>query len=422
MRVVGILSEFNPFHKGHKYLIDKVKEELNPACIIAVMSGNFVQRGEPAMWDKWTRAACAVENGVDLVFELPVCFAVNSAQEFAGGGVRLLKGLQAVTDLAFGSESGDAEALSAGASLLVREEQRFSIEIKLALKTGISYPAAYEQAFRKISEHQSGDYNSLLRGSNDILALEYIKQINSQAAKFAPYAVKRAGLGHDQGQFNHEFPSASIIRQHIKSTEGVASAKEVLPEKTFSLLEAESYFSEKDETRYFALLRNAILVPKKEELAGVLSVTEGLENNLKNSLLTASGIDELILGAKSKRHTYAKISRILVQALLGITKERYANIRKSNLIYARVLGFNSAGAGMLRLLQNGTSQIPIWTNINKNIDADDPRRDMLLLDILASDMYSIIKGTSIYSASDYVREPYRSKTEQKYFAHNVNIG
>lgn len=407
MRVVGIIAEFNPFHNGHKYLVDRVKHELEPEAIIAVMSGNFVQRGQPAMWNKWVRAKCAVENGIDLVFELPVCFAVNSGEEFARGAIRILKGLQVVTDLAFGSETGDKDGLEKMALHLSSEDDLFATHIKKALKTGLSYPAAYEKAFhlRFGKELLSG---TILKGANDILALEYLKQNNIQDAKFNAFPVKRKGMGHDCGHLVTTYASASVIRKEIKKTKSFFISKEGVTARTFETCKNEHFLSEEDENRYFTLVRSSLLLGKKEEIASLLSVSEGLENNFKQALIHAGSLEELISHVKSKRHTYAKISRILVHSILGINKTLYERMKYSDLAYGRVLAFNKKGASTLRLLQDGLSQIPIYTNLNKNVPENTPEMSMLSLDCKASDMYSLITGASLYKGSDFVNRPYIS--------------
>lgn len=407
MRVVGIISEFNPFHNGHKYLVDQIRQTLNPDAVISVMSGNFVQRGEPAMWNKWVRAKCAVENGIDLVLELPVCFASNSGEEFARGAVRILKGLNIITDLAFGSETGDKHKLEEAAACLASEDDLFSAAIKETLKSGLSYPAAYEKAVQTRFGNEAFSAE-ILKGSNDILALEYIKQNNVQHSNFNIVPFKRKGFGHDCGHAVSKFASASIIRKQIKEDNSFASSKIAVPEKTFEICRHEHYLNQEDENRYFTIVRNVLLSKSKEEIAALFSVSEGLENNLKQSLTVAATLDELIMNAKSRRHTYAKISRTLVHAILGIDKRIYGEIKNSGLAYGRVLAFNSTGAALLRLLKDDVSRIPIYTNLNKNVSQDAPERMILSLDCKASDLYSLITGTPLYGGSDHVNKPYIS--------------
>ena len=407
MRIVGIIAEFNPFHNGHRYLVDQVRRDLKPDAVIAVMSGNFVQRGEPAMWNKWVRAQCAVENGLDLIFELPVCFSANSGEEFSRGAVRVLKGLNIVTDLAFGSETGNKSELENTAACLSSEDALFSKAIKDGLKSGLSYPSAYEAAFHLRFGDCVGS-KDILKGSNDILALEYIKQNIRQGANFNIVPIKRKGFGHDRGHSITEFASASIIRKQIKADGGFASSKIAVPKETFEICQNAQYMNRDDEIRYFTLVRNALLCKDENEIASLLSVSEGLEYKLKQALTTAKTRDELILSAKSKRHTYAKISRILLHAVLGIDKNLYHDIKSSRFAYGHVLAFNSTGSNILRQLQDGASHIPIYTNVSKSLVKNAPEESMLSLDCKASDIYSLIRGIPLYDGSDFVNRPYIS--------------
>lgn len=407
MRVVGIIAEFNPFHNGHRYLVDQVKSTLNPDAVVAIMSGNFVQRGEPAMWNKWIRAKCAIENGIDLVFELPVCFAANSAEEFARGAIRTLRRLNLITDLAFGSETGDKENLIEIATLLSSEDDLFSKYLKEALNLGMSYPSAYEKAFRLRFDEYSFPHN-ILKGSNDILAMEYLKQIYLQKAAFDIFPVKRKGMGHDCGHSVIPYASASIIRKQVREDLSLAAVKIALPKETYDNCNDEHFLTAADEGRYYVLIRNALLNKNKRELASLLSISEGLENRLKESLIHADTLDELIMLTKSKRYTYAKISRTLVHAVLGITKGSYEKFKSTDFAYGRVLALNSTGSSILRILQDGVSDIPIYTNLSNSIKDNSSEESMLSLDCLASDIYSIIAGQALYNGSDFVNRPYVS--------------
>ncbi len=404
MRVAGIISEFNPFHKGHRHLVDTVRSRLQPEGIVTVMSGSFVQRGEPAMWDKWTRASCALENGVDLVLELPVCYAVNGAAEFALGGVGILQGIGIVTDIAFGSESGDRAALEGAAEALVDESPLFEKRIRESLREGIPYPAAYERAALGEDAARAPILEGILAGSNDILALEYIKQMKRFKAGFDILPVKRLGAVHDQADPVQGHASAGSIRRMIE--EGASAEKwgPFLPEETLGILASGAPFGPREQDRYFALLRHVLITRDAAELASLVSVGEGLENRLKQAVIRAGSTDEMIRSVKSKRYTYARISRILVQALLSMDRSGYERIRKEKAFYARVLGFSPAGAKLLRVMGR-ESNIPVFTNIRQADGAGEEILDSLAWDCLASDTYSILSGTDIYQGSDRVRKP-----------------
>jgi predicted nucleotidyltransferase len=408
MRVAGIIAEFNPFHTGHRYLIDTVRQQLKPDGIVAVMSGHFVQRGEPAMWDKWTRAACAVENGVDLVLELPICYAVNSGEEFARGGIGILKGIGIVTDLAFGSESGQSVELERVAHFLAEEDAAFSSVLKENLSKGSSYPTAYEQAVLRRSSHSGKELKTMLRSPNDILALAYIKQMLYAQADFELFPVKRRGVGHDQTDPVSGYASASLIRRSITERLCDEEWKRYVPQKTYEILSTVRPFGETDRDRYDSLLRYVLLSKSSEELAGLISVTEGLENRLKESVARGRTSEELVRSIKTKRYTYARISRILVQALLGMSKKEYEVVRKEQAFYARVLGFNKKGARLLRTIADCAAAIPVYTNTRRVRSAVEAIRTSLDWDFLATDIYNVIRGDDGYAASDRVRKPYMS--------------
>ncbi len=411
MRIAGIISEFNPFHKGHRYLIDTVREKLEPDGIIAVMSGNFVQRGEPAMWDKWTRAACAVENGVDLVLELPVCYAVNSGEEFARGGIGVLKGTGMVTDLAFGSESGSRSSLTCAAELLTEESEDFSSAMRIALSQGLSYPAAYERAASSHPELESAKQLGLLRASNDILALEYLKQMRRTNASFDIFPVQRIGPGHDQDGSSLGFASAGSIRRAIQAGTPWETWRGFLPEASSAVLAEERPFGPADSDRYAALLRYALQLRSKDELSQLISVAEGLENRLKQAAVRGATVHDIIMGVKTKRYTYARIARIMVQALLWMDKDRYRRICEDQAFYGRVLGFSRRGASLLRQMRKDTAVMPIYTNPKQGSEAGGSIHVSMAWDALAADVYSILKGATVYEGSEYVKKPYISDRE-----------
>jgi predicted nucleotidyltransferase len=422
MRIAGIISEFNPFHKGHRYLIDTVRRELKPDGIISVMSGNFVQRGEPAMWDKWIRAACAVENGVDLVLELPVCYAVNSGEEFARGGIGILQGTGIVTDLAFGSESGLGNDLESAAGSLVEENEVFSATLKASLRQGVSYPVAYERAAGTHPELQLPERKRMLRMSNDILALEYIKQMRRMEASFAIFPIKRIGPGHDEEGTRMGYASASTIRQSISEGLPAEDWTHYLPAPTAKLLADIQPFNSEDRDRHAALLRYVLQVRSSRDLSSLISVGEGLENRMKQAVIKNRSVEEIIMHIKTKRYTYARIARILIQALLDLDKDRYGRIREDHAFYGRVLAFSPKGAQLLRRMRKGPAHMPVYTNLKQADCVEESIRDSLAWDALAADVYSIIRGTEIYYGSDKVKKPYMSKGETEILCTSAPVG
>ncbi len=305
--VTGIICEFNPFHKGHKYLIDTVKKD--GSSVICVMSGSFVQRGECAVYDKFTRAKAALENGADLVIELVSELSVQSAQGFAEAGVKLLEATGVCDSIAFGAECDDLNEL-----IRISEEiKKRDGEIKSELEKGLSYPAARKKVID----------SPVLNEPNNILAVEYLS-----CTKLKPIAVKRIGKGHDSDDAEY---SASEIRKALDKSE------------TASIYNIERAI----------LSRLRTMSP--EDFAKIDDVSEGLENRIYEAVKTASSLDELYSMIKTKRYTHSRIRRIILRAYLGISSA----IPKKPL-YIRILGFNGKGRELLGNMKKSAT-LPIIT-------------------------------------------------------------
>jgi len=369
MKNVGVIAEFNPFHNGHKYLFDAIREELNPDGIVCVMSGDFVQRGYPAVTDKWARARAAVSCGADLVLELPTVFALSSAADFAYGGIKILEGLGCVSDFAFGSETADLASLEKLASL----DSENSDEIKALLKEGLSYPAAISR------------FTGVELGSNDILGVEYLRA-NS---KMTPHAIKRKGRGH--------VATATYIREHM------AEMEEFIPEDALYELQGSSFWDEAADKRLFDMLRYALLMKPAYELEGMMGISEGLENAFKKAIAGANSVDDIIMNTKSKRYTYARLSRALMCIALDMDKDLLAEAKQLPL-YARVLAFNSSGAAILKEAKQ-LEGIEIISNLKKAQVIVSPQKNLLETDIQAADLYSILTGRNVRDFSDFAVNP-----------------
>ncbi len=385
MLTAGIICEFDPFHNGHAFLLEKVRDELGADRTVCVMSGSFTQRGALSGWDKFDRAKAAVLCGADLVLELPFAYAVSSADYFARGGIRVLKTLGCVSHLAFGSESADIDALKKAASVYSESED---LSVKDALKQGLSYPEAISKAL--------GDEDP--QGPNDILAACYLKEISSQNAGFLPFAVKREGAEHQGPSQNGRYASASYIRGECLRIGSLASCKDLMPERAFEILSASGFAGKTAEDRLFAMIRHSLLISSGQDIAACPEVSEGLENRLRQAAEKADGLDSLIKTAKSKRYTYARISRALIQLLCGETKDDIATFEENSTTYAKVLAFNRTGAEILKEASlNGAAVI---SNVNKYVHKNRASARMLELDMKASDVYSIAVGRPINKYSD----------------------
>ena len=369
MKLVGVVAEFNPFHNGHKYLIDAIRGELNPDGIVCVMSGDFVQRGYPAITDKWSRARAAVASGADLVIELPTVFSLSSAHDFAYGGIKMLEGLGCITDLAFGSETADINELKRIASINIDNNE----DLKAALDEGLSYPAALSRVLGKELE------------PNDILAVEYLRA----NTKFEPHAIIRKGKGH--------LATASYIRENL------AEIEEFVPEDSLYELQEFPFWDEIADSKLFDMIRYALLMRSSDELASIMGISEGLENALKKAVVGSESFDDIIMKAKSKRYTYARISRALICIALDMNKALLEEAKEKPL-YARVLAMNENGAKILKEAKK-TAEYDIISNLKKAEVLISPNKNLIETDVQAADLYSILTGRNVYDNSDFVKGP-----------------
>lgn len=400
MIAAGIVAEFDPFHNGHKYLIDCVRKDLSPDAVVVVMSGNFVQRGGPAFQDKYTRARNAVSCGADLVIELPCAYALSSAGGFARGAVRILKGLGCITHLAFGSECGDAALLQRASELASCESEELKERIRSFLSCGDSYPEAYEKAFSLTDPVFNGLF---INAPNNVLAREYLKENRIQNAGLTPYTVLRSGAPHSSCDIHPGgISSAGAIRNAVRNHVDRAEYASAVPSSVLESIDADHFLHSEQLDRYFDLLRYAVVSRDTFRLGEILDVREGLENKLKTELIHSESLDDYIRRVKSKRFAYTTISRILSQIVLGITKETFASV-ESEPAYAHVLAFNSSGQKLLRSI-SATAGIPVYSNLNRQLHGT--VGTSLQLDLKASDIYSILCGKTVYSGSDYVNIPH----------------
>lgn len=358
VKTMAVICEYNPFHNGHKYQLTEHKRELGADTVVCLMSGSFVQRGAPAVYDKWTRAQDAIENGADLVLELPVVYSAQSAQRFAAGAVRLLDKLGIVDYLSFGSECGDIDALSCVASVVNTPEFKSLLDEKL--KTGISYPAARTEVMKEF--YPQIDEN-LINSPNNILALEYISALRDVNSKIEPKTIKR----------NLDFASASAIRDKMDKGESVDAFIPTKARKTY------------DRKAYDNLTLYHFRKESSKALQKVCDMAEGLENKFKKASQTVTSCDELADAVKSKRYTRTRIDRICVNSLLGI-EDSHTELQPQ---YARVLAFDKQGQALLAEMKK-VSKIPIITKVADAKPDTIDYKIMLEKDLLATDIYSIL--------------------------------
>lgn len=383
MNVTGIVVEYNPLHNGHLYHINKTKALTGCDCLVAVMSGNFVQRGEPALVNKWVRTEMALKSGIDLVLELPFIYSVSSAEGFAFGAVSTLNSLGFISSICFGSEAEDIGLLKQIARILVCEPEEYKTILRSFLGDGISYPLARQRAlieYCKINNPElcsDKELSIVLSSSNNILGIEYLKAIYGLSSKITPLSIRRINNRYNESSLTGAISSATSIRKNIEDAD-IAYA---VPDYVYNILQKErsqgrcpltlSDFSD----LILYKLRNS----KPSDIENLLDVGEGLENKIIKGAEYSSNIDELISYIKNKRFTTTRIQRILLYALFDVTKDAKEKI-KSPVKYIRVLGFNERGKMLLREAKE-TSSIPIITNPSQ--------KDSKLLeyDIKSTDIY-----------------------------------
>ena len=403
MKAVGITAEYNPLHNGHVYHLREARSLTNADAVIVALSGDFVQRGKPAVTDKWSRTEHALRSGADLVIEIPVLHCLGNAGQYASAGVRLLESL-GVCHIAFGSESGDADVLMRTASFLKENKIELEEKIRLLGRQGYSYPSAREIAFRKLGGNE--DELRILNNPNDILAIEYILNMK----KAHPIAVRRLGAGYTQGEDRYElFQSAAGIREMLINGKDISGHVPECVRDCLSIQLTPDIARERD-ARLFDMMRYAVLAVSPEAIDDCPSGGEGLGNLAISEVRTAESLDHLIKQMKSRRYTYTRISRLLMQVLLGINRSSYYSENGTvcpGPSYVRILGFNDTGREYLSETKNkGTCSLPVLTNINKEKHAlNSFAADMLGLDVHAVDVFNLISDRNISENSDYRKHP-----------------
>ncbi|MCQ2969179.1 MAG: nucleotidyltransferase, partial [Clostridium sp.] len=383
MNITGIITEYNPFHNGHLHHLQECKKATKCDGTICIMSGNFMQRGGPAIIDKWKRAEMAIENGVDLVIELPTYYAVSSAEFFSYGALSILNSLGIVNNLFFGSESGDVESLTKIAQTLVKEPLEFQEILRKNINSGLTFAKARELALIEFTADKH--IENLISSSNNILGIEYIKAILKLNSPIVPFTLKREGSNYNDKMLSNLFSSATSIREVLKNKNDISLIKDAVPEKTFNILHnlKTSNYSFTFEENMFQYIKY-LITTDCINFNNISEVKEGIDKKISKEIENSSSLNELILNIKSKRYTYTKISRILTQIYIGFYKEDYSNMNLKEYYYARVLAFNDKGREMLSLIKKHSS-IPLITKLPKNTE-----NPLLKLDIAATKAYSIL--------------------------------
>jgi len=394
--ITGIITEYNPFHKGHKYHLQNAKHHTNSDGVVCVMSGNFMQRGIPAIIDKWKRAEMAIKNGVDLVLELPLVYSISSAEHFAFGSVSLLNSLGIVDYLYFGSEEGNIDTLDDIAKVLVSEPYEYKILLKNNLNLGLPFHLSRANALNDYLN--CNDVFNVLSNSNNILGIEYIKALRTLNSLIIPRTLKREGASYNNSNLDSLFSSATSIRKHLREN-SLNELINVLPQVSYNILcdlssSGYPFIFEEDMFKYikYKLLTN------EKSLLKLPDISEGLENRILKEILNSNSLNELILNSKSKRYTYTRINRILAQSFLNLEDFDLFNLSKMPAPYARVLGFNSMGRNMLKNIKS-KDNINVITKVPKNNLCDHMK-----IDILGTKAYSLL-NSKVNPMEDYLKGP-----------------
>lgn len=407
MKIVGLITEYNPFHNGHLYHLQKTKEITGADAVIAVMSGNYVQRGAPAIMPKHIRAKVALEAGVPLVIELPSCYACGSAEYFAEGSISILEKLGCVDAICFGSECGDLSILEKIASITANEPLEYQRFLQEELKAGISYPKARQIALKRYTKDENIDL--ILSQPNNILGIEYIKALMRRKSGMGIYTIKRHVSGYHDEELAENYSSASAIRRllwhasnaiHLEDdqpydepplSEALTRLEGQVPSACIRMLE------ETHRTRYpvyandfSLLLKYRLMCETKESLTQYADVSSDLANRMLNRLNDFVSFDQFCDLLKTREVTYSRISRALFHILLHIKQEDMALYRQNNgCNYAHILGFRKDASSLLKYVKRHT-EIPLITKLTLQENLDMSAKKMLENEIFSSNLYESI--------------------------------
>ncbi len=387
MKVVGIIAEYNPFHNGHQYHIEETRRLTGADYVIVIMSGNFTQRGKPAIIDKYSRAEMALTHGADLVIELPTVFACASAEHFSYGALAILNGLGVVDILSFGSECGDVKRLHDLASFLLNETTDFSDALSEQLKTGYTYPVARCIALESTLPGFS-EYADILNHPNNILGMEYCKSIQKLQSKISPFSISRKGSDYLQYELIHNYSSARAIRQSIITNEDVIHIQNQVPLKTYQILNSEYNITFPITTNDLSLLLKYKLLSEEERgYSKYFDVSDDLSERITNHLDHFTDFESFCSVLKSKQLTYTRICRALIHILLEITDEDIKLAKANENLYARMLGFRESASPLLRKIKKSAT-IPMISKLANAEQLLTPSGYQILKkDIFASHLY-----------------------------------
>ncbi len=390
MKIAGIVAEYNPFHNGHKYHIEQTRQKTGADAIAVVMSGNFVQRGDCAIMDKWSRAHAAILGGADLVIELPVYYALGVAPLFAFGAVSILNALGCVEFISFGMEEENTRTLYKIAEALATVGETIDCETKKYLDNHTGYPAAREKALCSLLNIDA----KILQSPNNMLAIEYMRTLISLKSTIKPVGINRIGAAYHDASMENEFSSATAIRKSVFEETAVAHT---MPADVYDIFSKKTpVFTHNFDKAILSFLRRT----KADELKNIIDMPQGFENRIISMAKKACSIDELIELCCARQYTRSRIRRLLFASFIGIQNMGYDKIPS----YIRVLGANKKGRELLAKMSD-TACVPIITKTADFINKDSD--ELFLLDVMATDLYTASQDESSMrmGGTDYTTSP-----------------
>lgn len=407
MKTVGIISEYNILHNGHKYHIDRARELTGSDYVIAVMSGSFVQRGEPAIADKYTRTRMALLAGVDAVFELPVYFSLGSAEYFATGAVKVLEALSVTDCMCFGSECGDIELLMKMSKLALNEDDGFSQRLLENIRSGQSFPKARSEAFRSLGADPG------FSSPNDILGCEYCKALQHLNSRITPFVLKRSGAMYHDERLDCDMPSATALRKKILSDYAcglrgsrlTSALYDAIPESSMHALADAGYLPLSPDD-FSQLLWYCASRCCCAQMTSILDIDEALARRIKNIECGNMSFSDYAAAVKSRQYTLSRIKRSLFHLILGIQTEQVkAALSSEQLPYVRLLGAKKTASALLRRIQSESKSLIITKVGDAPPRLDNPGRKMLECDIASTHICNRIAFDKLGAA---VSDEYRT--------------
>lgn len=408
MKVVGIITEYNPFHNGHKYHIEEAKKITGADYVIAVMSGDFVQRGSPAIIGKYARTMMALNNGVDLVLELPICYAVGSAQYFALGAVTLLDRLGLVDYLCFGSECGNITVLEEAAKLFNNPTDNFNDLLYFYIREGLSYPAARAKAAKLSNDIQNKDLLDIIAEPNNILGIEYIKALLQINSSIQPVTIKRQKAHYHDIELHDKISSATAIRNILHDTKNQSDLNLIndsVPNSVYDYFINNHYTTFPITIEDFSsIIKYKLLAESSHELTQYLDISSDLADRIKNIDIQNYSINELIQMVKSKNITLTRVNRALIHILLNIrSKDFQEYMNDETIYYARILGIKKEASHLIRRIKKA-ERTQVITKVSKAKE----QLDFLGMKMLNQDIFA----THLYNQVVY--EKFKTKIPNEY--------